>query len=58
MRREYVGTIDLSIEDLLLDAENPRFVRGSSQRDVLQKVLDDQQEKLYSLAESIVDEGR
>jgi hypothetical protein len=28
-----VGTIDLQIEDLLLDAENPRFVRGSSQRD-------------------------
>lgn len=52
-----MGTIDLVIEDLLLDADNPRFIRGSSQRDILQKVLDDQQEKLYILAESIVDEG-
>jgi hypothetical protein len=52
-----VGTIDLQIENFLLDAENPRFVRGSSQRDILQKVLDDQEEKLYALAEHIVDEG-
>jgi len=52
-----VSGIDLEIEALLLDAENPRFVRGSGQRDILQKILDDQQEKLYALAESIVDDG-
>ena len=52
-----MGSINLQIEDLLLDAENPRFMRGNSQRDILQKVLDDQREKLYTLAESIVDEG-
>jgi hypothetical protein len=52
-----VGPIHLQIEDLLLDSENPRFVRGQSQRDILQKILDDQQDKLYALAESIADEG-
>lgn len=52
-----MGTVELKIDDLLLDAENPRFIRGNSQRDILQKVLDDQKEKLYALAESIVDEG-
>ena len=52
-----MGAVEIQIEELLLDAENPRFVRGSSQRDILQKVLDDQQEKLYTLAESIVDDG-
>jgi len=52
-----VSGIDLEIEALLLDAENPRFVRGSGQRDILQKILDDQQEKLYALAESIVEDG-
>jgi len=51
------GRIELQIENLLLDAENPRFVRGSGQRDILQKILEDQQEKLYALAESIVDDG-
>jgi len=52
-----VGAIELRIEDLLLDAANPRFAGGNSQRDILQKVLDDQQDKLYALAESIADDG-
>jgi len=52
-----VGAIDLEVEDLLLDSENPRFVRGGGQRDILQKILEDQREKLYALAESIVDDG-
>jgi hypothetical protein len=52
-----MGAIDLQIEDLLLDAVNPRFARGGGQRDILQKILDDQREKLYALAESIVEDG-
>jgi len=52
-----MGTVDLKIDDVLLDAENPRFIHSDSQRDILQKILDDQKEKLYALAESIVDEG-
>ena len=45
------------IERLLLDSENPRIGSANSQRDALQKILDDQGEKLYALAEDIVDEG-
>lgn len=51
-----MAAINLQIEDLL-DAENPRFIQGGGQRDVLQKILDDQQEKLFTLAENVVDEG-
>lgn len=52
-----MGAIDLKIEDLDLDLENPRFVRAGNQREALQRVLDDQQEKLVVLAKSIADEG-
>lgn len=52
-----MGAIDLKIDDLLLDAENPRFTKGGGQREVLQKILDDQNEKLFALAENIVDDG-
>ncbi len=44
-----MSALNLRVDELLLDAENPRFVHGASQRDVLQKILDDQREKLLSL---------
>lgn len=49
--------MSLSIDKLLLDSENPRIGGAESQRDALQKILDDQEEKLFALAEHIVDEG-
>jgi hypothetical protein len=48
---------DLKIEDLLLDVENPRISRAGGQKDALQKIIEDQDIKLVSLAESIVDDG-
>lgn len=52
-----MGPVRLRIDELLLDTENPRIGDATSQRDALQKVLDDQEEKLYALAESIAAEG-
>jgi hypothetical protein len=52
-----MGAVQLKIDDLLLDTENPRIGIATNQRDALQKVLDDQGERLYELASSIVDEG-
>lgn len=52
-----MGAVDLSIDKLLLDSENPRIGSATSQRDALQKLIDDQEEKLYALAESIVSDA-
>lgn len=52
-----MGAIDCSIDQLLLDSENPRNETAANQRDALQKVLDDQEEKLLVLAEDIVEAG-
>jgi hypothetical protein len=47
----------LDIDELLLDLENPRISRASSQREALQKIIEDQDVKLVVLAESIVTDG-
>src|SRR5229473_4701591 len=52
-----MGALDLDIDHLLLDSENPRFETATTQRDVLQRILDDQEEKLYQLSLSIATEG-
>lgn len=52
-----MAAIRLRIEQLLLDTENPRIGEARSQHDALQQILDDQEEKLFSLAQSIVREG-
>lgn len=52
-----MGAIDCSIDQLLLDSENPRNEIATSQRDSIQKILDDQGEKLFALAEDIVEAG-
>src|ERR1043165_2849176 len=52
-----MGELELKVDQLLLDSENPRIGNADSQRDALQKILDDQDQKLFTLAESIVTEG-
>lgn len=49
--------VDLDAEELLLDLENPRISRAGSQREALQKIIEDQDLKLVILAESIVADG-
>lgn len=47
----------LDLDELLLDLENPRISRAGSQREALQKIIEDQDVKLVVLAESIVTDG-
>jgi hypothetical protein len=49
--------LELTIDELLLDLENPRISRAESQREALQKIVDDQDVKLVVLGESIVADG-
>jgi len=46
--------IQLDASELLLDLENPRISKAGSQREALQKIIEDQDIKLVVLAESIV----
>ena len=48
---------ELNLSLLLLNIENPRFDMGENQRDVIQKMIDDQGDKLYQLAQHIVQHG-
>jgi len=52
-----VPGIDLDINELLLDLQNPRISKAGSQRDALQKVIEDQDVKLVVLADSIATDG-
>lgn len=52
-----MGAVNLKVEELQLDTGNPRFGAASGQRDAIQKVIDDQGEKLAALAQSIADDG-
>jgi hypothetical protein len=49
--------LDLTVDELLLDLENPRISRADSQREALQKIIEDQDIKLVVLGESIVADG-
>lgn len=52
------GTIQLiPLQNLLIDLRNPRYDPRSSQRDALAKITHDQAEKLFNLAEDILDKG-
>jgi hypothetical protein len=42
---------------LLLDLENPRITKANSQREALQRIIEDQDLRLAVLAESIVEQG-
>ncbi|MHB1543733.1 MAG: ParB N-terminal domain-containing protein [Gammaproteobacteria bacterium] len=52
-----MGSIDLLVNQLLLDSVNPRIGHAGNQRDALQKILQDQGDKLFVLADSIVSDG-
>jgi hypothetical protein len=49
--------IELDLDELLLDLQNPRISKAGSQREALQKIIEDQDLKLVVLAESIVADG-
>lgn len=49
--------LELTLDQLVLDTENPRFGTAKGQREALQCLLDEQKEKLAVLAESIVNDG-
>jgi hypothetical protein len=53
----HMASKGLDIDGLLLDLENPRISRAGSQREALQKIIEDQDVKLVVLAESIVNDG-
>ncbi len=48
---------DIRIADLLLDTQNPRTEPSTAQREEMQKLLDDQQDRIRSLADDIVENG-
>lgn len=52
-----MGPVDLTIEQLSLDHENPRINSASSQREALQKVIVEEPAKLVRLAKSIAKRG-
>ena len=52
-----MGAINLSVDQLLFDSINPRIGSADNQRDALQKILHDQEEKLFVLADSVVSDG-
>ncbi|BCH23582.1 hypothetical protein [Mesorhizobium sp. L-8-3] len=49
--------IDLKVEHLVLDNDNPRITHAAGQQEAFQKVVRDQKMKLVRLAESIVEHG-
>jgi len=51
------GDVEIPIEDLLFDLENPRFDGLSDQRSALQEIVANQGEKLIRLANDIVQQG-
>lgn len=52
-----MGPIQLKVEHLVLDNDNPRITHSDSQQQTLQKVVRDQKTKLVRLAQSIVEHG-
>lgn len=51
------ASLELNIEELELDLNNPRFSGLTSQRDALEKIVVNQGSKLVNLAEDIVNKG-
>jgi hypothetical protein len=49
--------ISLKIDQLKLDLINPRINKASDQHEAMQRIIEDQDQKLANLAESIVSEG-
>lgn len=51
------NTREISIANLLLDTQNPRVEPATVQREEMQKLLEDQQDRIRFLAEDIVENG-
>jgi hypothetical protein len=54
---ENMATKSLKLDSLDLDLQNPRIPVAASQRDAMQKILNEQKVKLINLAESIAQRG-
>jgi len=52
-----MGIVRLPIASLLLDVRNPRLEGAKDQNEALEQMLADQDDKLYELADDIVNEG-
>lgn len=52
-----MGNVELNVDELLLDLNNPRFDGLANQREALQKIVQSQGSKLVNLAEDIVANG-
>jgi hypothetical protein len=52
-----MAKIELKIEQLVLDNDNPRITHAEGQQQALQKVIRDQKTKLVRLGEGIVEHG-
>jgi hypothetical protein len=52
-----MSNLEVSIDELELDLQNPRFDGLASQREALEKIISSQGNKLVNLAEDIVAEG-
>lgn len=52
-----MGPKSLTVEELRLDLQNPRITEATSQREALQRIINDQDTKLVALAQSIVEDG-
>jgi len=52
-----MAQVDLTIDQLLLDDENPRINSAPSQREALRKIIADEPEKFVVLARSIASKG-
>ena len=49
--------IDLTLDDLLLDHDNPRIGSVESQIEALQKIINEQEHRLLNLAADIATNG-
>ena len=52
-----MGQIQLKVEQLVLDHDNPRITHAEGQQQALQKIVKDQGTKLVRLAQSVVEHG-
>jgi len=50
-------SVQVSLENLKFDLQNPRFDSLSGQRDILQKIINNQENKLVVLAHDIISQG-
>ena len=57
LAEKLMGIVRLPIASLLLDVRNPRLEGAKDQNEALEQMLADQDDKLYELADDIVNEG-